>query len=404
MRIAVVTPLYPLNKDCDSGIAIHYQHLANGLIALGHEVIIYFFPYEVFESRVFNHDKLTIHQVGCHIPKIFFFKGLGRLLRSLKILEWYPTLVFQKQICEFLKKRVIEDKIEIIESTSNRGLLARYAKSKDRPPICTRVSTTMASSYRNAKLAASINYRLESRFEYQQIMRSDTLVTHSKGHSKELEKELGIYRHMIKPIPIGIPIPNSISDNLDRAPSNAKVDVLFVGRLERRKGIEVLLKAIPLILKSRSFLAFTIIGSDPTGFRNSLLEYPELNKRVRFTGKVSQDQLSLAYQNCDIFVAPSYYESFGIIFTEAMAWGKPVVGTKVGGIPDIVEHNKNGILVHPGSEIELASAIIRLADSHELRSSMGLAGRKRVKENFSVTEMIKRSVQHYEEVLSAKKF
>ena len=404
MRIAIVTPLYPLNNDCDSGIAIHYHHLANGLIALGHEVIVYFFPYEVFESKVFNQGKLTIYQVGCSLPKAFFFKGLGRLLKSLRILEWYPTLIFQMQICEFLKKRVIEDKIEIIESTSNRGLLARYAKSKDRPPICTRVSTTMASSYRNAKLAASINYRIESRYEYQQIMRSDTLVTHSKGHSKELEKELGINGEMIKPIPIGIPIPNSITDNSDRAPNNAKVHVLFVGRLERRKGIEVLLKAIPLVLKSKSFLAFTIIGSDPTGFRNSLLEYPELNKRVHFTGKVSKDQLSLAYQNCDIFVAPSYYESFGIIFTEAMAWGKPVVGTKVGGIPDIVEHNKNGLLVPPGNEIALASAIIRLADSQELRTSMGLAGRKRVKENFSIKEMTKRSVQHYEEVLSEKKF
>ena len=87
------------------------------------------------------------------------------------------------QICEFLKKRVIEDKIEIIESTSNRGLLARYAKSKA-DHLFVLVSTTMASSYRNAKLAASINYRIESRFEYQQIMRSDTLVTHSKGHSR----------------------------------------------------------------------------------------------------------------------------------------------------------------------------------------------------------------------------
>ena len=87
-----------------------------------------------------------------------------------------------------------------------------------------------------------------------------------------------------------------------------------------------------------------------------------------------------------------------------MAWGKPVIGTKVGGIPDIVEHNKNGLLVPPGNEIALASAIIRLADSQELRTSMGLAGRKRVKENFSIKEMTKRSVQHYEEVLSEKKY
>ena len=130
----------------------------------------------------------------------------------------------------------------------------------------------------------------------------------------------------------------------------------------------------------------------------------DLNKRVHFKGKVSKDQLSLAYQNCDIFVAPSYYESFGIIFTEAMAWGKPVIGTTVGGIPDIVEHNNNGILVPRGNEIELASAIIRLAGSHELRSSMGLAGRQRVKENFSVQKMTNQSLDHYKEVLSKKKY
>ena len=252
MKIAIVTPLFPLDKDCDSGIAMYCYHLANGLIALGHDVIVYFFPYEVFESKVFNQGKLTIYQVGCSLPKIFFSKD-WETFKISKDFEWYPTVIFQKQICDFLKKRVIEDRIEIIESTSNRGLLAKYAKSKCRPPICTRVSTTMASSYRNAKLAASINYRIESRFEYQHIMRSDTLVTHSKGHSKELEKELGIYKHMIKPIPIGIPIPNNITDNSDHSPRNRKVDVLFVGRLERRKGIEVLLKAIPLVLKSKSF-------------------------------------------------------------------------------------------------------------------------------------------------------
>ena len=123
---------------------MHYHHLANGLIALGHEVIVYFFPYEVFESKVFNQGKLKSIKSDVLYQKYFFFKGLGRILKSLKILEWYPTLIFQKQICEFLKKRVIEDRIEIIESTSNRGLLARYTKCKDRPFICTRVSTTMA--------------------------------------------------------------------------------------------------------------------------------------------------------------------------------------------------------------------------------------------------------------------
>ena len=400
MRIAIVTPLYPLSKDCDSGIAMHYHHLANGLKALGHEVIVYFFPYEVFESKVFNQGNLTIYQVGCSLPKIFFFKGLGRLLKSLRILEWYPTLIFQKQICEFLKKRVKADKIEIIESTSNRGLLARYAKFKDRPPICTRVSTTMASSYRNAKLAASINYRIESRLEYQQIVRSDSLITHTIAHSVELENEIGVSHKNFKIISHGIPIPPlQIKTN-----KSEWISVLFVGRLERRKGIEVLIKAIPLVLKSNCTVLFKIIGADADGISDSYSSDSEIRQNIQFLGKVKTDELINAYQNCDIFVAPSYYESFGLIYAEAMAWGKPVIGTKVGGIPDVVEDNKNGILVPPGNEIELASAIIRLADSHELRSSMGLAGRKRIKENFSVEEMARRSVQHYGELLSGKKY
>ena len=400
MRIAIVTPLYPLSKDCDSGIAMHYHHLANGLKALGHEVIVYFFPYEVFESKVFNQGKLTIYQVGCSLPKIFFVKGLGRLLKSLRILEWYPTLIFQKQICEFLNKRVKADKIEIIESTSNRGLLARYAKSKDRPPICTRVSTTMASSYRNAKLAASINYRIESRLEYQQIVRSDSIITHTIAHSVELENEIGVSHKNFKIISHGIPIPPSqIKTNKSKW-----ISVLFVGRLERRKGIEVLMKAIPLVLKSNCTVLFKIIGADADGISDSYSSNSEIRENIQFLGKVKNDELINAYQNCDIFVAPSYYESFGLIFAEAMAWGKPVIGTKVGGIPDVVDDNKNGILVPPGNEIELASAIIRLADSHELRSSMGLAGRKRIKENFSVEEMARRSVQHYGELLLGKKY
>ena len=400
MKIALVTPLFPLSNDCDSGIAMHYQHLANGLIKLGHEVIIYFFPYEVFESKVYNQGELTIYQVGCSLPQLFFLKGIGRLLKSFKFLEWYPTFLFQKQICDFLKKRVIEDKIEIIESTSNRGLLARYSKSKDRPPICTRVSTTMESAFRNAKIPISINYKIEAKFEHKQILRSESLVTHSKCHSIELENELGLSNLLFKIIPHGITIDKkhiSISESKN-------INILFVGRLERRKGIEVLLKAIPLVLKSNEHISFSIIGSGSPELASFFSSNLKINKKVSFLGKVPNEQLKEAYQRCDIFVAPSYYESFGLIFAEAMAFGKPVIGTNVGGIPDVVEHNQTGILIEPGDQNELARAILRLADSTELRSSMGNAGRKRVKEMFSIPKMASRSVKHYEDVLSGKKY
>ena len=303
------------------------------------------------------------------------------------------------QICDFLKKRVIEDRIEIIESTSNRGLLAKYAKSKCRPPICTRVSTTMKSAYLNAKLPVSLNYQIEAKFEYKQIIRSDSLVTHSKSHAIELENELGISNQGFKIIPHGIP---TYSNHIPVS-ENKNINILFVGRLERRKGIDVLLKAIPLVFKSNEYISFHIIGADPLKLGSFFSSNLNIKEKVNFLGKVPNDQLKKAYQKCDIFVAPSYYESFGLIFAEAMAYGKPVIGTNVGGIPDVVEHNTNGILVTPGDQNELAEAILKLANSSKLRVSMGNAGRKRVKEKFSIPEMASNSVKLYEEVLSKKK-
>ena len=80
------------------------------------------------------------------------------------------------------------------------------------------------------------------------------------------------------------------------------------------------------------------------------------------------------YLKCDIFVAPSRYESFGIVFVEAMKFSKPVIGTNVGGIPDIVLSNKNGYLIEPESVEALVNAVIKLAGSFELRKEMGREG------------------------------
>ena len=403
MRIAIVTPLYPLSKDCDSGIAIHYHHLANGLKALGHEVIVYFFPYEVFESKVFNQGKLTIYQVGCSLPKIFFFKGLGRLLKSLRILEWYPTLIFQQQICKFLDKRVKADKIDIIESTSNRGLLARYLKSKDRPPICTRVSTTMTSAYENARIDVPINYQLEAKFENLQIRRSDHIVTHSNGHAKTLETELGIKGKKFKVIPIGIPIAEK-GHEYHSLKSKNKIEVLFVGRLENRKGIDILLSAIPKIIRKNSTIRFKIIGSDPMNLKESYKSNELFNDYVQFLGNVSSSVLEDKFKECDIFVAPSRYESFGIVFIEAMKFSKPVVGTNIGGIPDIILNNKNGYLIEPESVEALVNAVLKLAESVELRKVMGKEGRKRVVDLFSTNAMCTQSINYYQSILSKKGF
>ena len=399
MKIAIATPLYARDEKCDSGIAIHYKHLTSGLLELGHEVVVYFFPYEIFLSSTYESNGVTIHQLGCSIPKLFYRRGIGRFFKFFKTLEWYPTLSMQRQVSIFLKNRVKEDRVDIIESTSNRGMLANYTKYRNRPPICTRVSTTMTSAYQKARNRVPLNYRLEAKLENLQIRRSDYLVTHSNGHARTLETELGIKRTKFKIIPIGIPITKKRSEyHSDKSKIN--IEVLFVGRLENRKGIDILITAIPKIIRKNSSISFNIIGSDPMNLKESYKSNQLFKNHVQFLGKVSSSELENRYKKCDIFVAPSRYESFGIVFVEAMKFSKPVIGTNVGGIPDIVLNNKNGYLIEPESVEALVNAVIKLAGSFELRKEMGREGRKRVMENFSTQAMCIQSVEYYKAALS----
>ena len=183
------------------------------------------------------------------------------------------------------------------------------------------------------------------------------------------------------------------------------VEVLFVGRLEPRKGIDVLLSALPNILNESRDIRFRIIGDNTLPMASGLtfeeqfrLEHKgeDWFDRVRFEGKVTQDILENAYRSCDIFVAPSRFESFGLIFLEAMREGKPVIGCSVGGIPEVVSDGINGLLVEPGNIKQLADAILTLSRNAETRHQFGEAGRRLFKEKFTADRMAKESEELYE--------
>ena len=124
--------------------------------------------------------------------------------------------------------------------------------------------------------------------------------------------------------------------------------------------------------------------------------------KMQFEGRVDNETLYNAYKSCDIFVAPSRFESFGLIFLEAMREGKPVIGTLTGGIPEIINNGENGLLVRPNDADALAEAISTLAKSDKLRTTMGNAGRKIFLERFTSESMAKNSIGIYD--LAKKNF
>jgi len=187
--------------------------------------------------------------------------------------------------------------------------------------------------------------------------------------------------------------------------SNNCLEILFVGRLELRKGIDVFLKAIPQVLEAlpeariRIIGDNSLVGSDGLTFMDKF-KSEHANKdwldRVCFEGRVDQDVLLSAYSTCDLFVAPSRFESFGLIFLEAMREGKPVIGCNAGGMPEVVSNGVNGLLVEPGDIQQLSDAILKLATDHDLRQRMGVAGKKIFEEKFTAELMAEESVALYD--------
>jgi len=193
-------------------------------------------------------------------------------------------------------------------------------------------------------------------------------------------------------------------------PSDRKINIrknpyklLYVSRLEKRKGTQEFIEALPKILQSNSKIAVDVVGRDcnqaPHGlsyinfFRQTVPAAYHL--RVKFHGFVSESKLQNFYKNCDVFILPSRYESFGLVYLEAMSYGKPVIGTKVGGIPEIIKDNYTGLLIDVKDSQQIALAVLKLFSDNHLREKLGHQAFKAISEKFDANKMTKKALAVY---------
>lgn len=165
--------------------------------------------------------------------------------------------------------------------------------------------------------------------------------------------------------------------------------ILTVARMIRRKGVDIVLRAMPDILSKWPDCRYVVggTGSEEQEFRKLAKEY-KLQNSVQFLGRISEETKTDVYAASDLFVMPcrgnnSLVEGFGIAFLEANAHGLAVVGTNVGGIPDAVENNVNGLLVQQENPKMLAGAISGLLGDEAARKRMAQAGQQRVRTRFN---------------------
>ena len=386
LRVCLLSSHYP--PSVIEGVGRHTNLMARGLFELGHTVHVIT---RGSTERVSFYDGAYVHEIPLRLERYERYQRLTNLYYSLN----HSHGVYDK-----VRRLMLNDGVQVVDSPVwlLDGLVTAIS---GRAPVVVRIQT---ATRQVAAIQDHIDEdaRLIGDMEQILLTRAAHLVPNSKATLAAARRVYGLEAAEggYSIIPHGIvPVAEEATRPFDISRDAGSLTVLFVGRLEKRKGIMSLLQAIPKVLQRVPNVRFVLAGADNSandGFRGKtgtdyqsyfLANFNSAASRVQFLGSVSEESLQALYQSCDLFVAPSLYESFGLIYLEAMNYAKPVVACQAGGVPEVVDHQNTGLLVEPASADALAEAIISLLGSPRKLREMGLAARQRVLDRFTYTEM-----------------
>lgn len=160
--------------------------------------------------------------------------------------------------------------------------------------------------------------------------------------------------------------------------------ILSVASLTKQKDLGALIEAFALVRKTHVDQNLAIVGDGPEShYLSWLAAHLNLGVAISFFHPMAQEELAKEYRRCDLFVLPSINEGFGMVLAEAQMHGRPVIGTDSGGIPEIIQHLRTGLLFSPGDYESLATLMKWLLGNPYLASFLGNAGCQAARARFS---------------------
>ena len=212
---------------------------------------------------------------------------------------------------------------------------------------------------------------------------------------KYLTNEFGILPSKIEVIHNGISFNGTPCKKSNTEQTKNKIVAGFIGRLHPVKGFSVLLEAAQNVIKNYHDIEFLVVGDGPERDEIRIkVENYRLKENFKFVG-FQKDVLSFIYR-MDFVILPSKSEGFPNVVLEAMACQKPVLATRVGGVPEIVIDGETGIMIEPGDVSALSNSINNLCGNKNLRKKMGFAAFKRAKEHFGIDKMMEQHSKYYQ--------
>lgn len=228
--------------------------------------------------------------------------------------------------------------------------------------------------------------------------------------NSEAGRQAAIARERLSPSKVRVvysgipqrPIPIGERDDVRRQLALAAEDfpvIVILANLREMKGHRDVVEALPAILKAYPAARFVFAGRDDSrGGIEQLARERGVHDAIRFIGYYADTPRLLAAS--DIFMLPSHWEGLPVSVIEAMHAGMPIITTKVGGIPELVAHESEALLIDPAAPDQIATSVLRLADDPALRQALGTQARARAQGQFSISAMTRRIEAIYSELLS----
>lgn len=399
VRVCLISREFPPDTGW-GGIGTFMYDLALGLAECGHEVEVV--SLATGEPSTQKHSGITVHRVLADEELERFQLVLTLLPYSHSILKQLSSL-YQK----FLQLHN-ERPFDVVETPEmfGEGIFVGTAKIA---PLVVRLHTPHFK-FIDEKLHLiddSFDHRLLAIQEQLAIMQADAVTCPSEDLAKYVAAKTGYPLKAISIIRNHVDTRKFTQEGTHLIEKkNEKVSIVFVGRLEERKGVYVLADAIPSVVKRFPSAHFYLVGKDTNTaeFGKSVREELKVKlansdcaDNVTFTGPVPHAEMPSVYRSADVCVLPSLYENAPITCIEAMATGVAVVSTSAGGTKEYLDDGETGFIVEPGKAEPLADAIIRLLENPELRDSMARKARSKCEQKYDRREIARQSHLLYED-------
>ena len=402
-------------------VEAHIVSVSKEFSQMGHNVTILDRRYSKTDSPSEYIDGIRIVRLEAKRFSLGFLEKVARIARFVyRVRFTLNEISFAFEARKYLSKKLADfDAIEVYSPIVGLILAVLNPRLREKAYYTSPMNIML---YDPHILKPSVPERIHTILNYAFMRRVRKVIAQN-----QVLKEKVITEGKVKPEKVALICPGKdidmfspdidIEDVKQRYGLSEGFNILFVGKIDKVKGVEYLVKAADIIVNDFGYrdTLFLLVGPFEEGVgdiekiaRGELLfsAYPRkilrmiadsrLKDNVKLTGFVSFDDLRRLYAACDIFVLTSLAETFGHVIGEAMACGKPVVASKTGGALMQVKDGWNGFLVELANERELAEKIKYLIDNPDEAKSMGQNGRKFVEEEFTWKRTAERLLQVFE--------